>query len=324
MKKTVITPVGISLLENVLLKRTQLPLSFGLPSIREVEDLNHRCEYGSLTPQEAVSLEDPEVRRIAERFEGAFSTLWDSQAKRYTINGGQRKREYSPAELASLSLLDLQNGDADRDPDRVVLLYSETARGAFCAAVLERLLGRGVAVPAGLEIKKRMIEGLQLEDLGRFTNVGMVEYARTVEQVVDAQDAGTSVLLNITGGYKGVAPIATIVAMALGVEVCYLYEESDEMLFLPPLDVRFRFSRLFENYEPIMAELAPRGRLLPRVAEEQFLEIVVEEHRDEFEKYLQEADGELQLSPPGVLAWILHTCRGETGRASPSGPLTHD
>lgn len=317
--RTVITPVGISLLENMWSGKTREQLQrFGVPTLEEVRSLERTCKMKLLAPQAAADLTHREAKQMAEGFESAFRGLWDSEDGWYTAGGGRRKRLYSPAELASLSLLDLQPGDG------VVLLYSETARGAFCAAVLERMLQQGVAVPAGLEVEKRMVRGLQLEDLERFTNKGMVSYARAVRQVVDDQQDPASVLLNITGGYKGVAPIATIVAMALKVEVCYLYEESDEMLFLPALDVAFGFSRLFENYRPKMQLITPPDDPLPSAAEQQVWEGVAEEHRDEFKKYLKTVDGKVQLSPLGVLSWILHKCQRESREASPRGRLTHE
>jgi putative CRISPR-associated protein (TIGR02619 family) len=317
MTKLVITPVGVSMLENVLKRRQQLQ-SLGMPTVREVEQLERRCRRGELTAQQAAGLEDTSAQETAARFERAFTALWESQEQRYTVDGGRRKRKYSPAELASLSLLDLQPDDG------ITLLYSETARGAFCAAVLERLLSSGVAVHSGLETQTQMIEGLQVEDLGRFTDQGVVNYVDAVDQIVAAQKEGTSVLLNITGGYKGVAPIATIIAMALGVKVCYLYEESDQLLFLPPLQVRFGFSSLFASYRAIMLDLAPATHPLPRALSDQFWEVVVDDDREELEKYVTRLNGEVQLSPLGVLAWKLHTSRPQIGQGRPYGSLELD
>jgi putative CRISPR-associated protein (TIGR02619 family) len=316
----VITSVGVSLLENVLLKREQLRRldALGMPSLDEVDKLRKRCEGEAfllpLAPEVAANLADAEARGVAEKLERALSSLWASQEHWYAADKGRRKREYSPAELASLSLLDIQPRDG------ISLLYSQTAKGAFCAAVLEKLLKQGVAVPADVEVRKELIEGLQVEDLERFTNEGMVNYVRAVERIRAAQSEDVSVLLNITGGYKGLTPIATIAAMALDVEVCYLYEDSDELLFLPALDVGFEFSRLFARYPDLMARFTPPATPLPTVPEDQFEERVVEEHRNAFEKYVNQVDEGVQLSPLGVLAWVLHTRRGGIPEAPPRGP----
>jgi putative CRISPR-associated protein (TIGR02619 family) len=307
--KIVINPVGVSLLENVSIRRIQLP-GFGLPSAQDVRNLENRCK--KLEPSEAAALTTPLTQSIALGFVHALSRLWASDERKYTISGGRRKREYSPAELASLSLLDLQPGDG------VLLLYSETTGGAFCAAVLEQLLSKGVAVPAGLQVEKQMVRGLQLEDFGRFTDEGIVNYARAVDLIVHAHPEANSVLLNITGGFKGVAPIATIVAMALDVEVCYLYEESDQLLFLPPLNVRFGYSRLFNRHENVMQHITPPPRTIP---EGKFWQPALEEDREQLQKYVQSTDGALRLSPLGVLAWELHTLHPEIGQARPRGPL---
>ena len=317
MAKTVITLVGISLLENVLTKRQQLR-SLGMPSADHVSDLIRRCKSNRLTPERAAALNDPLAGETAERFRRALTGLWESTEPKYTVDGGRRKRMYSPGELASLSLFDLG------PEDKIVLLYSETGEGAFCAAVLEQLLRAGVGVPAGVQVDKRMIEGLQVEDLRRFTDEGVVNYVQVIDRIVADQDKDTQVIMNITGGYKGVAPIATIVALELGVEVCYLYEESDELLYLPPLEVEFGYSMLFTGYQNIMEQITPATSPLPTASADEFWGKVLRQDRGQLEKHVETIDGKVRLSPLGVLAWTLHTLKGKIGGAEPRGSLKDD
>jgi putative CRISPR-associated protein (TIGR02619 family) len=312
--KMVITTVGVSLLENILLRRQQLR-ELGMPSADEVEGLKHELE-AMVSVERITDLANPQIQDTAQAFEQALTSLWASKARYYTADEGRRKREYSPAELASLSLLDLQPEDG------VYLLYSQTAKGVFCATVLQQVLNQGAGVPAGVKVDKEMIEGLQVEDLQRFTDEGAVKFVRAVERIKADQSDDVSVLLNITGGYKGLTPIATIAAMALKVELCYLYEDSDEMLRLKPLDVDLGFSSLFTNNWGAMEQITPIERPLPRTPEERFWELTDVGERRELEKYVKSVNGMVQLSPLGVLAWALHTHKSRIGQAPPRGPLT--
>lgn len=320
MGKVVITLVGVSLLENVLTKRQQLR-SLGMPSADDVNDLIHRCKSNRLTPEQASVLDDAFAEDMSGRFKRALTELWESEKLRYTVDGGRRKRLFSPGELASLSLLHLEK------EDKIILLYSETGKGAFCAAVLEQLVSEGVAVPAGVEVDKRMIEGLQVEDLSQFTDKGVVNYAQVIDRIIAEGDEETEVILNITGGYKGVAPIATIVALALDVEVCYLYEDSDEILFLPPLEVEFGYHELFHKTRvpPAAWELVlPIETPLPTASAREFWNLVPQELHERVERYIKPRDGKVQLSPLGVLAWTLYTLREKIGSAQPWGRIEAD
>jgi guanosine-3',5'-bis(diphosphate) 3'-pyrophosphohydrolase len=59
-----------------------------------------------------------------------------------------------------------------------------------------------------------------------------------------ATSAGKSVVFNVTGGFKAVVPYLTLLGMFENVGIVYVYEESDELIRLPALPVRFDQERI--------------------------------------------------------------------------------
>jgi len=153
----------------------------------------------------------------------------------------------------------------------VWLLYSETTLGALCSAVLSEALrepGNGSALCGpGVHVIQQMLEGVQIDDPGRLADKGFLSWALTIERALRAAPlTDDKVLLNITGGYKGLAPLGTLLAFGLSesgrsIEVFYLYEESEQLLSLPGSELlRFDLSvveRFAGDWERLPAEGLP-------------------------------------------------------------------
>ncbi|MCB0117324.1 MAG: hypothetical protein KDD84_24660, partial [Caldilineaceae bacterium] len=154
-------------------------------------------------------------------------------ANRLSGKDAQQRLKDSPPELASLSLLE----DPLGEHDEVRLLYTETCGSAACAAVLAealRLIYPTVKVPV-----PTCLHGVQMDDIDRLAKDGFRSWALAVQQAQnDAAYSDDRVLVNITGGYKGMAPLATLIAFGADtphkrIKVFYLYEEANKLLYLP-------------------------------------------------------------------------------------------
>lgn len=144
------------------------------------------------------------------------------------------KRAWSGAELASLQLL----GREQKSPhaflsaeDQVVLLASDTPSGKFCAEAIATALQRGLwgATPASVRVVD--IEGLRASNAQLFLEKGLPNTARQLAA------HRTNSLLIASGGYKGLLPYLTPIAMQLKVPMLYLYEESDSLIEVLPMDL---------------------------------------------------------------------------------------
>lgn len=197
----------------------------------------------------------------------AADYLCNTLAELWSGADSERLRK-SPAEIASLSLLELGAGD------RVVLLYSDTRTGEFCAELIRRALSHQFELRNGYpycpEVVAHKIDGLRVTELpgatmttaDSFIGVGLPRYVELVwgayqelfQRWRDAREAGQEVdgilVFNVTAGYKGMIPIARDLAQllnryseclgrALPTELCYLYEESSELIRYESLPLRF-------------------------------------------------------------------------------------
>lgn len=185
-----------------------------------------------------------------------------------TAQDRRKRRQALPAELASLSLLNLHA------TDQVVLLHSQTPDGRFCARVLAGLLTReGATVQdfptcAKERLKLVEVQGLraasdhtsttQITTAETFVREGLVYYVHEVWKIYHEANRGDKLVFNVTGGYKGMIPIARDVAMLLAAahrsenpdfvcELCYLYEESSELIIYGSLPMTFTFERLLKD-----------------------------------------------------------------------------
>ena len=166
---------------------------------------------------EAIDLE----REIANRL--ASSDLRDAEA-----------RIEASAELHSLHRLQVEPGDT------VVLLATDTVDGRVCAESLAGAIRQAFALDeAGVRLHR--IPGLQVRDGKRLREEGLVRFAETVISYVENPQVrhGGELILNPTGGFKGVVPFLAAIGMIFRIPTVYVFEHSTSLITLPPLPVQF-------------------------------------------------------------------------------------
>jgi hypothetical protein len=172
------------------------------------------------------------------------------------------RRAASSGELASLSLLDL------RPDDCVVLLHSDTDDGRLAAWLLQQVMLRvdkpGFPGRTSDNLDVKQINGMKVpdgteattteQDRQDFVRDGLVDYVDKVwsefrRLSTPAQDdaANHRFIINITGGYKGMIPMARDLALLLTAistqrvaagqahpidcSLCYLYEGGHDLIW---------------------------------------------------------------------------------------------
>ncbi len=126
--------------------------------------------------------------------------------------------------------------------DRVVLFYSDTADGEVSARLVETYLRERLGLDEDL-VCRRQVLGLQVDDATRFRREGVPNYFRLV--LAEGERCGwANVTLNPTGGYKALVSYATLLGMRFAVPVCYIFDNGQELLHLPPLPVEIDHARL--------------------------------------------------------------------------------
>jgi putative CRISPR-associated protein (TIGR02619 family) len=177
--------------------------------------------------------------------------------------------------------------------DRVILLASDTADGQACAHAVALYLEKHFR---GVDIQPiRPVAGLQVYDADLFRREGVVNFVRECLDAV-RNYGSQNVILNPTGGYKALVPYAVLVGMIKRVPCKYIFEQSTQLLELPPLPVavdRGPFERYRNLIEQIERDTA--------ISQSDWERNVHYEDRSLLEPLVERSGGEVTLSAVGLL-----------------------
>jgi putative CRISPR-associated protein (TIGR02619 family) len=167
------------------------------------------------------------------------------------INNNEDLNKMS-AELKSLYKI-IKSEKLDR-PD-IYFIYSDTPAGKVVTDILKEYLNKSNKLNAGsIEMKK--ISYLQVFNRMAFENEGIPNLIEYVSEKVNfdyktGTEYSKNIILNITGGFKAVVPYLTLMGSVFEIPVYYIFEETDELIKLPPMPVRFNYKILEDNLEII-------------------------------------------------------------------------
>lgn len=235
MARTILVTVGVSLVTEKIGEKETALAGFGQlnGAFSALSTLQRGLEEADRQQKERRPF-NPDARKWVDARSALVQKLQALWGRPDTELDEGVKRAWSGAELASLQLL----GREQESPhallcaeDRVVLLASDTPSGKFCAETIATALQRGLwgATPASVRVVD--IEGLRASNAQLFLEKGLPNTAR--ELAVHRSDS----LLIASGGYKGLLPYLTPIAMQLRIRLLYLYEESDSLIEVLPMDL---------------------------------------------------------------------------------------
>lgn len=134
------------------------------------------------------------------------------------------------AEIYTLCLLgkqfDAQGYPLDAREDRVVLLYSQTEPGAFCAAIFHHLICQKMEF-APFAITPKLLKGVT-EDPAE----PEVALQYIVHHAADSYESGFENLFIVTGGYKYMTDTVGLVAQLANLPHYYMFELSESVIDL--------------------------------------------------------------------------------------------
>ncbi|MFW1646019.1 CRISPR-associated protein [Acinetobacter guillouiae] len=166
--------------------------------------------------------------------------IWEEDTKVFEqqINmrvGGLKKTVHKiSAEINSLERLGLTT------MSKVVLLAADNAASKACANELKKNIEQIFGLSKqNIEIKR--IKGLQVHDIKALKEQGFRELVTTILAYLidDNLNYQYDLILNPTGGYKGVIPFVTVLGMLYGKRSVYIFEHAEQLINLPPLPFSF-------------------------------------------------------------------------------------
>jgi putative CRISPR-associated protein (TIGR02619 family) len=236
----------------------------------------------------------PELRRFQEH-----GSVWDEDTEQLRGEISARLKRYdlasaagrvtASAELNSLHRLGLNEND------EVVLLATDTADGRACAETLSQIIQQQWR---GTRTVVERIMGLQVRDAETLRQVGLPRLVKALLRYVEDPQRryGGGLVLNPTGGFKGVVPFLTVIGMLYQIPTVYVFEFSEALIRLPALPIGFDL-QLFLRARPAVAALRQAGGVIP--VEQFYARIpgLAEEERAQLQSLL-EVDGlDCTLSP---------------------------
>ena len=148
------------------------------------------------------------------------------------------KANAASAEITSIEKIKKECGD-DLD---VYLLASDTALSYICSLAIKKSYND----VNGIKIKEiSVISGLRVNSKNKFVKEGLPSLISRIDNI--ANGYFSNVIFNITGGYKGVVPYLTIMALINQSEIKYIYEDSKELITIPILPIIIN-DEIFEKY----------------------------------------------------------------------------
>ena len=190
------------------------------------------------------------------------------------------------AELASLTKID-PDGQAD-----IYLLCTETVTSYMCGRILQRHLGE--------RSKVQYVEGLQVKVLDDFKKRGVPNLLTAIEKIAQGGHYWDDVVLNVTGGYKAIIPIMTIIGQIKRLPTFYIFKGEDdrqyELIEIPKMPVDYQ-TDVFETYWETFSRFGTVGEEL------QEKQALINEFLTACEGFLEVADDMVTLNPVGKILW---------------------
>lgn len=105
------------------------------------------------------------------------------------------------------------------------------------------------------EVHVERIIGLVGDDSDTFGRQGLDNIIRQTTELIKERQGKRPLYLNVTGGYKGVLPYLVLLGLAFGrMDVFYLFEDSDKIVWLPKLPVGFNLFT-WRNYRAFIRSI---------------------------------------------------------------------
>lgn len=164
---------------------------------------------------------------------------------RGVISAWANGNDQASAEIASL----LKIADTYKDEElEVYLIATDTVLSRLAAELVQEWFKGKITVH--FNPKEHVISGLSVEQAGAFIEQGVQGLVQTILDI--RGEEGESMLLNISGGYKGLIPVMTIVGQLYDMNLCYTYEDSEELIEIPRMPLSFDWEIIEQFSTPLL------------------------------------------------------------------------
>lgn len=222
-----------------------------------------------------------------------FSNSIDEEGKKSIkdeIRGAVESKDINAisAETKSLHKISIDSST------HIAFIQTDTIEGELCAQVLSEWC----ANQWSCQVSLFRVKGLQVKDARAFARVGIKEYLRICIELIEENRFSHDVILNPTGGFKGIVPYTTLLGMLFSRPIYYIFEWSDALIQLPSIPISYD--------EGLMDKCAQRLKQIEdetSIESDAFWQGIDFYEREKFLSLVEEENGEVTLSPVGMVLW---------------------
>ncbi len=140
--------------------------------------------------------------------------------------------EKTSAEIKSLINIKKSKNFSDIE---VELIATDTLLSPICADVLKFFIEKDLEIKVNFD-KQNIIKDLQVSDYKRYKS-GLINLLNRLNQFAYNGSYFKDMILNITGGFKGVIPYLTIFGQINSVPIYYIFEFTSSLICIPQIPI---------------------------------------------------------------------------------------
>lgn len=148
------------------------------------------------------------------------------------------------------SLIKLQKEKKDKLD--VYLITTDTIDSYLAAEIIKDFFDsdENISIRSIIRIPNLQVEKFKKFEEGKDNLINEIDsliygFVKDIELEKQKKYLRENVIFNITGGYKGIIPIMTILAQLYECVIFYIFEKSEDMIFIPRIPI---------NFDPILTE----------------------------------------------------------------------
>jgi putative CRISPR-associated protein (TIGR02619 family) len=231
-KIRIITTVGTSLFSN-----------FQLDNKDNEEWANLKEDRNGKEPYPKRHFEEKVWGKCIEEWNTNENTF-KSDVKKWAITNKKKSKEKSCAELQSINQIAKGYKEVE-----LILLSSYTLDGYLAATIIKELLNENILeFPCNVVLDETPIEGLVVDNADTFQNKGFQEIVKLLKHHSTEKIKNTDVVFNVSGGFKAVIPVVTLISQIQSLPLKYIYEDSEKVISLGNLPISFDWAKAERFY----------------------------------------------------------------------------
>lgn len=176
----------------------------------------------------------------------------------------------------------------------IAFVHTDTRDGKLCAEILKEWCSN----QWNCSVSLYGIKGLQVKDALLFSRRGVKNFLKCCMDLIDKYEYTHDIIINPTGGFKGIVPYTTLVGMIFSKPIYYIFENSDALVRLPIIPLNYN--------EDIMDKCAEKLKRIEEntvIRTDEFWNMIDFYEKEKFLSLIEEEGGFVTLSSIGMLLW---------------------